>query len=124
MLFADSAALEAHLETEHLVPLVWHVGDGPRNSPRGLGGGQRRVPADINGTDGDGLWQSGGDEALPDFLFDAHGNQVTPSIHGQRIEDPVTRRNNKRKLRELLARLNDSLPDPEPEDIEYSCAEG
>lgn len=81
------------MDEAHLVPYAWHVGDGPRNSGRAT---------------------RAGDE-LPGFLNDAEGNQVTPSIRGQEVEDAATWRMNRRRLRELLVRRNENLPDDEPE---------
>ncbi|KAL3962261.1 hypothetical protein ACCO45_003784 [Purpureocillium lilacinum] len=57
---------------------------------------------------------------VPAFLLDADGNQVTPSVREQQTEDLATWRSNRRKLKELLIRRNDALPDEdssdEPED--------
>ncbi|KAF4981571.1 hypothetical protein FZEAL_2637 [Fusarium zealandicum] len=86
--FDDDEGFREHVEETHLVPMSWHVGDGPNN-------------AGVAATR----------EAVPDYLKDEDGNQVTPSIRGQQEEDIVTYRNNRRKLRELLIRLDDSLPE-------------
>lgn len=89
---SNAAALLKHLEEAHLVPMAWHVGDGPKNS---WDGGSKK-PC----TDG---------EDIPDFLKDKDGNQVTPSTRDQEIEDPVTYRNNRRKLKELIMRRDENL---------------
>lgn len=91
--FAGVKELEAHVEGEHLVPFSWHVGDGPRNS----------------GWSGKG---KGADEEddVPSYLKDADGNQVTPSIKDQVIEDYATWRDNRRKLKRLLIERDRNLP--------------
>ncbi|KAG8673533.1 hypothetical protein FPOAC2_06979 [Fusarium poae] len=91
--FEDDEGFEDHIEEAHLVPLSWHVGDGPNNlAERGL---KKRKE----------------DDDIPDYLKDEHGNQVTPSIRDQEEEDLLTWRKNRRKLKELLIRMNDNLPD-------------
>lgn len=91
--------LEEHVEERHLVPLAWHVGDGPRNT------GQR------------GEEEGGGDE-LPAYLLDGEGRQVTPSVRHQEVEDYVTWRNNRRRLRELLAERDKNLPSEDDDEDE------
>ncbi|PNY27852.1 Uncharacterized protein TCAP_02223 [Tolypocladium capitatum] len=98
MEFQDAEQFISHVEEAHLVPFAWHVGDGPRNGE----GGSRAV---------NGL----GDE-IPGFLKDAEGNQVTPSIRNQEVEDLAAWRVNRRRLRELLIRRNENLPDDELDD--------
>ncbi|KAL6915737.1 hypothetical protein ACHAP8_009488 [Fusarium lateritium] len=91
--FEDDEGFEDHIKEAHLVPLSWHVGDGPNNlAERGL------------------KKKEEGDD-IPDYLKDEHGNQVTPSIRDQDEEDLLTWRKNRRKLKELLIRMNDNLPD-------------
>lgn len=85
--------LKTHVEEAHLVPMGWQVGDGPANDaglerPTTKG----RGPCDI-----------------PSYLMDGQGRQVTPSIEGQEMEDLITWRNNRRKLRELLRRRDENL---------------
>ncbi|KPM38463.1 hypothetical protein AK830_g8094 [Neonectria ditissima] len=89
--FEDDESFEAHAEQAHLVPFAWHVGDGPNNSS---GKEVANVEAEI-----------------PDYLKDENGNQVTPSVKDQKIEDFVTWRNNRRRLRELITRRDENLPD-------------
>lgn len=96
--FADEQVFKAHVEEAHLVPFGWHTGDGPSNveglRPGNRGGGQDAPPLPI-----------------PDYLRDAEGNQVTPSVQAQELEDLATWKANRRKLKELLIRRNDNLPD-------------
>lgn len=91
--FPNVPSLRAHVEKAHLVPFSWHVGDGPQNTS-----GPKK-PVD--------------DEEIPDYLKDDHGNQVTPSIRDQKVEDFVTWKNNRQKLKELLIRMNENLPSEE-----------
>lgn len=87
-------SLTQHVEDKHLVPLSWHVGDGPRN---------------IYG------WKR--PDGIPEFLKDKQGRQVTPSTKDQQLEDPATYKENRRKLKELLLRVQENLPtDDEDED--------
>ncbi|KAF4465145.1 hypothetical protein FALBO_8005 [Fusarium albosuccineum] len=95
--FNDDEGFREHVEEDHLVPMSWHVGDGPNN-------------------DGDRKKDPPKDE-IPDFLKDEHGNQVTPSIRDQEEEDIVTWRKNRRKLKDLLIRMNDNLPDESEGDL-------
>jgi hypothetical protein len=96
--FAGAKELEAHVEREHLVPFSWHVGDGPRNS----GWFGKRKGRDE-------------EDDVPSWLKDADGNQVTPSIKDQAIEDYATWRQNRRKLKRLLIE-RDRNPPSESED--------
>lgn len=90
--FGGAEELEAHVEGEHLEPFAWHVGDGPANSS------------------GRGVGREGSEDGIPGYLKDADGNQVTPSIRGQQVEDYVTWRDNRRKLKELLLERDRNLP--------------
>lgn len=78
--------LRVHLEEKHLVPLSWHVGDGPQNK------------AD---------WKK--PLGTPEFLKDRTGKQVTPSTVHQELEDPLTYKENRRKLKELHLRIQENM---------------
>lgn len=93
--FDDDESFNKHVEEAHLVPLSWHVGDGPNNK------GCRKAA----------------ENEIPDYLKDENGNQVTPSIRDQQEEDIMTWRKNRRKLKELLIRMNENLPDEPDADI-------
>lgn len=68
--FDTDEELAEHLGEEHFIPYAWHLGDGPKIS---FG-----IPEpDL--------------KALPIYLFDKAGNQVTDSIQGQAVEDDATR---------------------------------
>ncbi|KAH7311668.1 hypothetical protein B0I35DRAFT_69621 [Stachybotrys elegans] len=90
-------SFKKHVERAHLVPLSWHAGDGPCNTHVSCG-------------------QTGALDSVPDFLKDAEGNQVTPWVRDQELEDPITYKKNRRKLKELLIRRNENLPDEESSD--------
>ncbi|KAF5542278.1 hypothetical protein FNAPI_10036 [Fusarium napiforme] len=96
--FETDEEFKEHIEEAHLVPLSWHCGDGFNNNL-----GERSLPNTA--------------EDVPDYLKDEHGNQVTPSIRDQQEEDLLTWRKNRRKLKDLLIRMNDNLPDESDEEM-------
>ncbi|KAM0554740.1 hypothetical protein ACHAPJ_006812 [Fusarium lateritium] len=98
--YEDDEGFKEHVEEAHLVPLSWHVGDGPNNL------GEQGLPNDKAVEEVD----------VPEYLKDEHGNQVTPSIRDQEEEDLITWRRNRRKLKELLIRMNDNLPNESGEE--------
>ncbi|KAJ3493257.1 hypothetical protein NLG97_g4847 [Lecanicillium saksenae] len=100
----DATTLITHLEQAHWVPMTWHVGDGTKNS------WNWSVTPE---TTGDGI---------PDFLKDSDGNQVTPSTRDQEIEDAVTYKNNRRKLKELIMRRDENLESQSSDDSEGDVA--
>lgn len=100
--FSSDKELENHLEERHLVPFEWHIGDGPRNSMSAVGSGKRKTGPDE-------------DEGIPDYLKDASGNQITPSIRGQAVEDYATWRTNRMKLKQLLLDRDRNLPSGDEE---------
>jgi hypothetical protein len=83
------ALFDEHMEAAHLRPYVWHMGDGPRN---------------------DGLRPTENAGSLPAYLFDENGSQVTPSIRDQEIEDLLTYRANRRRLKALLIQRDKNAP--------------
>ncbi|ETR99099.1 hypothetical protein M419DRAFT_47773, partial [Trichoderma reesei RUT C-30] len=92
--FPNEPCLKEHVEEAHLVPFSWHVGDGPRNS-----GGPVKHPLE--------------DVEIPDYLKDEQGNQVTPSVRDQQVEDFATFKQNRQKLKDLLFQMNENLPSEE-----------
>ena len=137
--FETGAALMNHVEKRHLIPFAWHVGDGPQNTvkttkkkksktKKGNKSDKRREEKDEkeakNGEDGDkddgtdSESVSGEDEKeeeeeeeeLPSYLFGPDGKQVTPSIRDQEVEDIVTWKKNRRKLKDLLMRVEANAP--------------
>lgn len=114
--FAGKEDLEAHIEGRHLIPFSWHIGDGPRNS-----GGQRGKRIKKRKDDGARDDDGDNDDNVPHYLKDANGNQVTPSIEGQAVEDYATWRINRKKLKQLLLERDRNLPS---EDDESPAGEG
>lgn len=87
----DGIDFEEHMERMHLVPFEWHMGDGPQNS---MGASKPDHQ----------------ESELAPYLLDQDGNQVTPSIRDQELEDHITWRNNRRRLRELLMQRDANAP--------------
>ncbi|KAK4656150.1 hypothetical protein QC762_308750 [Podospora pseudocomata] len=84
-----------HVEEVHLVPFAWHCGDGPQNtsvSPKP----EVMLPA------------------LPKYLFDEEGRQVTPSVADQQLETDEDKRRRVSKIAALTEKANENAPD-EPE---------
>lgn len=79
--------LEQHVEREHLVPLVWWVGDGPKNT---------------------GMLEK--EDGLPGYLFDREGNQGTPSVRDQEVETEEERKARLRRLRKVLMERERNAP--------------
>ncbi len=84
-----TAEFEEHMEDAHLTPYQWHMGDGCQNT--------FAAPHDDS-------------KNMPPYLLDKNGNQVTPSIRGQELEDLVTYRENRRRLRQMLAQRDANAP--------------
>lgn len=78
--FASKQQWMDHLEAKHLVPFSWHMGDGPKATD--LSGKPKGMI--------DPLW-----------LNDSNGNQVTPSIKGQPLEDGRASILNKKRFRKM-----------------------
>lgn len=97
----------AHVDKKHLLPYVWHLGDGHRNSKP-----IRRA------TDG------GDDEQVPAYLLGPDGEQVTPWVKGQRKEDFATWHNNRRRLKEILAQADANAPSVADDEEEKVFEEG
>lgn len=101
--FAHQCEFQHHVEEQHLTPFVWHVGEGQRNEqPVGL--------ADE------------GSRELPAYLLGPDGEQVTPSVKDQEIQDFLTWRENRRRLKHILMQRDANAPS-EDEDEEASNEE-
>ncbi|KAK0386891.1 hypothetical protein NLU13_5204 [Sarocladium strictum] len=94
-----------HIEEQHLIPVAWHVGDGPRHQGDGI---TPLVPRRA----------SDGGREIPRWLMDEHGRQVTEGIWDQQVEDKAAWRRNRMKLRELLIRRDENLPSEDEEAVE------
>ncbi|KAI1083744.1 hypothetical protein F5B20DRAFT_525270 [Whalleya microplaca] len=91
--FATDMEFEEHMEKEHFRPFVWHVGEGYQN---------------------DGISTLKRDAAhLPAYLFDKDGNQVTPSVTEQQLEDDQHHKERRRKLKRLLLLKDENAPSEE-----------
>jgi hypothetical protein len=73
-----------HVDSRHLLPFVWFVGDGARNTKCMV------------------LRKEIEEPEIPKYLLGRDGIQVTPWVKGQQIEDLVTYRENRRRLKEIL----------------------
>lgn len=101
--FEGREEMERHVEDVHLIPLVWWVGDGPRNTCP--------TPGTVDG-EGEGK----GVDGLPGYLFDKEGRQVTPSVLGQGIETDEERKERKRRLKRLIMERDRNAPFEEEEE--------
>ncbi|KAI1155320.1 hypothetical protein F4825DRAFT_408160 [Nemania diffusa] len=91
--FKTEHEFENHMETKHFAGYLWHLGEGYQNNG---------IETLENTTD-----------KLPAYLFDEHGNQVTPSVTNQRPESDLQRKERKRRLRRLLFQQNENAPSEE-----------
>jgi len=89
--FASPEEFATHIDKTHVLSCAWHLGDGPRNEPL--------CPLPKTGP-----------AALPTYLFDSNGTQVTPSALKLDIEDDEARRNRRAKLTRLLLQRDDNAP--------------
>ncbi|KAI0181503.1 hypothetical protein GGR52DRAFT_524870 [Hypoxylon sp. FL1284] len=91
--FAEQADFEEHVNKTHFRSYVWHMGEGHQND--GISS----------------LERDGGKP--PAYLFDKNGNQITPSVEGQKIEDERQYKERKRKLKQLLIQKDENAPSEE-----------
>jgi hypothetical protein len=93
--FGTPEELRRHVEDAHMSVQRWYVGDGPK------------VPAP-----GEAARRTGdATTAVPAYLLDKDGNQVTPWIGEQKEEDMQTYRDRKRKLKMLQMEWDKNAPD-------------
>lgn len=91
--FETEDEFERHMETKHFAVYLWHMGEGCQNNGIEI---LKNKP-----------------KTLPTYLFDEHGNQVTPSVTEQRLESDLQHKERKRKLRQLLYEQNENAPSEE-----------
>ncbi|TGO14157.1 hypothetical protein BTUL_0057g00230 [Botrytis tulipae] len=84
--FEDGNKWKRHVEKKHIIRYAWHMGDGPTNSLDGL--------------------QGSGSPTVPSYLFDKNGNQVTPSVDDQQIEDGDPKQNSKKRFKRVISGLD------------------
>ncbi|ROV97743.1 hypothetical protein VMCG_07398 [Cytospora schulzeri] len=95
--FTQDYEFQDHVDEEHLVPFVWHVGDGQRN--------EKPVATSEMAS-----------FEVPAYLFSTDGEQVTPSVENQEIEDFLTWRENRRRLRNIIMQRDANAPLEEVDD--------
>ncbi|KAL5630481.1 hypothetical protein BROUX41_000353 [Berkeleyomyces rouxiae] len=91
--FVTVTAMREHIEKAHMMPMNWHLGDGPTHDPDCRGPQILRIG-----------------EPLPSYLFDASGTQITPDIRSQQIENPAAQKKRFKRLQKFLDDVYASLP--------------
>ncbi|KAL2257409.1 hypothetical protein VTK26DRAFT_206 [Humicola hyalothermophila] len=95
-------AFAAHIETTHLPPFLWHIGDGPRNSSPSS---SACTTTTTTSSSSSSLTPSRSSSPLPAYLFSPRGTtQVTPSVRDQRVESEDERKKRIARLHRVLAR--------------------
>lgn len=106
--FTTPEAFHEHMEEQHLVPFVWHVGDGVRNQKLILSSKLSKEEEEDN------------EEKAPAYLLGPDGELVTPWVKGQQVEDYLTWRENRNRLKQILLQRDQNAPfeeeDKEQED--------
>ncbi|KAL1867446.1 hypothetical protein VTK73DRAFT_4184 [Phialemonium thermophilum] len=90
---------QRHVDETHLVSIAWFVGDGPKNSSS-ENEVTRMIPNANN---------------LPTYLLDANGNQVTPSVLYQDLENEEERKLRRRRLQKIILQRDRNAPEEEPD---------
>lgn len=101
--FTQEFEFQDHVDEQHLTPFVWHVGDGQQNEQPVTKAGEAS-------------------EKLPAYLLGPDGKQVTPWVKDQEIEDFLTWRENRRRLKNILMQRDANAPS-EDEDEDASNEE-
>lgn len=83
--FTQDSEFQDHVDSAHLVPCLWHCGDGHSNNK-----------CVIKKTSGQGQ------DKIQDYLLGPEGGQVTPSVRDQAVEDALKYRDNRRRLKRTL----------------------
>lgn len=95
--FTQDYEFHDHVDEEHLVPFTWHLGDGQMN--------EKSI-----------VEQEKHSDEMPAYLFGTNGEQVTPSVENQEVEDFMTWRENRRRLRQILMQRDANAPLEEDDD--------
>lgn len=124
---------EAHVDENHLIPFLWHVGDGPRNTsiesplsekpltiasalPPPLSSTLSQ-PATTTTTTTTAIVTTKTPipkpQPLPPYLFDSSGNQVTPSVRDQLYENDDDKRRRRARLERVHTQRDENAA-PEP----------
>ncbi|KAI1311814.1 hypothetical protein F5Y03DRAFT_342447 [Xylaria venustula] len=91
--FETDEEFESHMDKKHFATFLWHMGEGCQNN--GIGDLKNKP------------------NKLPAYLFDKHGNQVTPSVADQQLETDAQHKERRRKLRKLIHQQNENAPTEE-----------
>lgn len=78
------------MEERHLIPFVWHCGDGPRNHSGEVVVTKR--------------------EGIPGYLLDKEGEQVTPSVQGQEVEGDEEAKERRARVNRVIAQSIANAP--------------
>ncbi|KAJ2895504.1 hypothetical protein MKZ38_006407 [Zalerion maritima] len=117
--WTDVEEWEKHVEEEHLIPYSWHLGDGVKNtslSGKLLDFGKGKEKGEAESVEDKGKEKrKKKTDALPEWLFDKDGNQVTPDARFVQVEDQATAAQRATRLRELRRLINDNAPEEEEE---------
>lgn len=90
-----------HMEEQHLVPFAWHVGDGVSNA--------KLISSELSTKE---------DEVVPAYLLGLNGEQVTPWVKDQEVEDFMTWRENRNRLKQILLQRDQNAPFEEGDEQE------
>ncbi|KAL2135224.1 hypothetical protein VTI74DRAFT_9316 [Chaetomium olivicolor] len=115
---ASASSFASHVETVHLPSFLWHVGDGPRNStptPALTVPSATPTTAPIPKNP----HSSPKETPLPSYLFNAAGEQVTPSIRDQQLESEDDRKKRQARLNRVIWQRDQNAP----EEPEYTARE-
>lgn len=99
-IFAQNSEFQNHVDKVHLMPYVWHCGEGQSNSRCVI----MKKSTDL------------GQDEIPGYLFGPDGEQVTPSVRNQALEDALTYRENRRRLKRLLFQRDANAPSEEEDE--------
>ncbi|KAK3951061.1 hypothetical protein QBC32DRAFT_170564 [Pseudoneurospora amorphoporcata] len=129
------ADFEAHVDENHLIPFLWHVGDGPRNTSIESPLSEKPLtitsalpppstisqPADTTSATPASTTTITITKAtpavkpqpLPPYLFDVSGTQVTPSVRDQLYENDDDKRRRRARLERVhFQRDENAAPEP------------
>lgn len=106
-------AFSSHIETAHLTPLLWHVGDGPRNTSTTI---TTKSPPnnplpnpDVSPTK---TTSKSTNPSLPSYLFSPNGKTlITPSIRDQQVENEDDRKKRQARVNRVLAQRDRNAPE-------------
>jgi hypothetical protein len=104
--FSSKESFTTHIETAHLLPFLWHAGDGPRNSsPSPSSQSPTTTP-----TTSTSSTPSITTPNLPKYLLNAEGKQVTPSIQDQQFENDDDRKKRQARINRVLQLRDENAP--------------